>query len=68
MRGSKVGCVLCRRVSGLNYLQNRVVPVYSSGTLKTEGLVTHRLGLEEVGEAMRLAAEGGESLKVVIVP
>jgi L-iditol 2-dehydrogenase len=40
----------------------------ASRTLKTEGLVTHRFGLEEVGEAMRLAAEGGESLKVVIVP
>jgi L-iditol 2-dehydrogenase len=40
----------------------------ASETLKTEGLVTHRFGLEEVGEAMRLAAQGGESLKVVIVP
>jgi len=40
----------------------------ASGTLKTEGLVTHRFGLEEVGEAMLLAAEGGEPLKVVIVP
>ena len=40
----------------------------ASRTLKTEGLVTHRFGLEEVGEAMRWAAEGGESLKVVIVP
>jgi L-iditol 2-dehydrogenase len=40
----------------------------ASGTLETEGLVTHRFGLEEVGEAMRLAAEGGQSLKLVIVP
>jgi L-iditol 2-dehydrogenase len=40
----------------------------ASGTLKTEGLVTHRFALEGVAEAMRLAAEGGESLKVVIVP
>jgi len=44
------------------------VDFIASGTLKTEGLVTRRFGLEEVGEAMRLAAEGGESLKVVIVP
>jgi L-iditol 2-dehydrogenase len=40
----------------------------ASGTLKTEGLVTHRFGLDEVGEAMSMAAKGGESLKVVIVP
>jgi len=36
--------------------------------IATHTLVTHRFGLEEVGEAMRLAASAGESLKVVIVP
>ena len=39
-----------------------------SGRIRTEGLVTHRFGLDEVGDAMRLALQAGESLKVVIVP
>jgi L-iditol 2-dehydrogenase len=38
------------------------------GRVQTRGLVTHRFGLEEVAEAMRLAAKAGESLKVVVVP
>jgi L-iditol 2-dehydrogenase len=40
----------------------------SSGRVQTGNLVTHRFGLDEVGEAMRLAGEAGESMKVVIVP
>ncbi len=40
----------------------------SSHRVQTSGLVTHRYGLDEVGEAVRLAGEAGESLKVVIVP
>jgi L-iditol 2-dehydrogenase len=39
-----------------------------NGRVQTKGLVTHRFGLDEVGEAVRLAGEAGESLKVVIVP
>jgi L-iditol 2-dehydrogenase len=39
-----------------------------SHRVQTSGLVTHRYGLGEVGEAVRLAGEAGESLKVVIVP
>jgi L-iditol 2-dehydrogenase len=39
-----------------------------SQRVQTRGLVTHRFGLAEVGEAVRLAGEAGESLKVVIVP
>jgi len=38
------------------------------GKVRTEGLVTHRFGLDEVNEAMRLAAQATESLKIVIVP
>lgn len=38
------------------------------GRVQTSGLVTHRFGLEEVAEAMRLAAKAGESLKVVVFP
>lgn len=36
--------------------------------VQTRGLVTHRFGLDEVGEAVQLAGEAGESLKVVILP
>jgi L-iditol 2-dehydrogenase len=38
------------------------------GRVQTRRLVTHRFGLEEVAEAMRLASKAGESLKVVVVP
>ena len=38
------------------------------GRVQTEGLITHRFGLDEVGEAMRLAVQAGESLKIVVVP
>jgi L-iditol 2-dehydrogenase len=40
----------------------------NNGCVLTSGLVTHRFGLEQVGEAMRLAAEARDSLKVVILP
>ncbi len=38
------------------------------GRVQTRGLITHRFGLDEVGEAIRLAVQAGESLKVVVVP
>ncbi len=38
------------------------------GRIKVEELITHRFGLEGVGEAIRLAVQAGESLKIVIVP
>jgi len=38
------------------------------GRIKTEELITHRFDLTGVGEAIRLAAQAGESLKVVITP
>jgi L-iditol 2-dehydrogenase len=39
-----------------------------NGRVQTKGLITHRFGLDEVGEAVQLAGEAGESLKVVVVP
>jgi len=38
------------------------------GRVQTRGLITHRFGLDAVGEAMRLGVQAGESLKVVVVP
>jgi L-iditol 2-dehydrogenase len=38
------------------------------GRIKVEELITHRFDLTGVGEAIRLAARAGESLKIVIVP
>jgi len=38
------------------------------GRIKVEELITHRFDLAGVGEAIRLAAQAGESLKIVIVP
>jgi L-iditol 2-dehydrogenase len=38
------------------------------GRIKVEELITHRFDLTGVGEAIRLAAEAGESLKIVITP
>ncbi|MDH4209026.1 MAG: alcohol dehydrogenase catalytic domain-containing protein [Anaerolineae bacterium] len=40
----------------------------ADGRVVLDGLVTHRFGLDEVDEALQLAAHAGESLKVVIVP
>jgi len=38
------------------------------GRIKVRELITHRFDLAEVGEAVRLAAEMAESLKIVITP
>lgn len=38
------------------------------GRIKVKELITHRFDLAGVGEAIRLATEAGESLKIVIVP
>ncbi|RMG45710.1 MAG: alcohol dehydrogenase, partial [Acidobacteria bacterium] len=40
----------------------------ASGRIDVAALVTHRLPLERIGEGFRLAAEGGETLKVLIEP
>jgi threonine dehydrogenase-like Zn-dependent dehydrogenase len=38
------------------------------GRIRTNALITHRFDLTGVGEAIHLAAQVGESLKVVITP
>jgi L-iditol 2-dehydrogenase len=39
-----------------------------TGRIKVDELITHRFDLTGVGEAIRLAAQAGESLKIVIMP
>jgi L-iditol 2-dehydrogenase len=39
-----------------------------SGRIRVEEMITHRFDLAGVGEAIRLAAEAGESQKIVITP
>jgi L-iditol 2-dehydrogenase len=39
-----------------------------SGRVDVASMVTHRLGLDEIGEGFRMMEEGGESLKVIIEP
>jgi L-iditol 2-dehydrogenase len=39
-----------------------------SGSIQVKALITHRFDLAGVGEAIRLAAQAGESLKVLIAP
>jgi L-iditol 2-dehydrogenase len=69
-------------VHDLLFFEKTLVTTYSCGPddtrvaldfighqrLQTQGLVTHRFGLDQVGEAVQLAGEAGESLKVVILP
>ncbi len=38
------------------------------GRIRVRELITHRFGLARVGEAIQLAIEAGESLKIVITP
>jgi L-iditol 2-dehydrogenase len=46
----------------------QALALLQGGRIDVEGLITHRFGLEGVGEAMRLAKKGGQSLKIVITP
>ncbi len=39
-----------------------------NGRVEVDALITHRFDLARVGEGLRLAAQAGESLKVLIVP
>jgi threonine dehydrogenase-like Zn-dependent dehydrogenase len=38
------------------------------GRIRTEELVTHHFGLTGVGDAIRLATQAGDSMKIVITP
>lgn len=40
----------------------------ASGAISVEDLITHRFGLDGVGEALRLAKEYGEALRSVVYP
>lgn len=48
-------------------LIRRAVEFLESGTIVPDGLLTHRMGLETVGEALELMARG-EALKVLVEP
>jgi L-iditol 2-dehydrogenase len=50
-------------------LQEESARLVFSGDLRVSELVTHRFGLPDIGEALRLASSpSGESLKVVVQP
>ena len=46
----------------------KAVTLVTSGKLKIEPLVTHRLGLEEANEAIKLLEKGKDVMKVVLSP
>ena len=46
----------------------QALKLIQGGRIKTEALITHRFDLTGVGEAIHLAAQAGESLKIVITP
>lgn len=46
----------------------RALDLITSGRVKVDDLVTHRLPLEETAEGFRLVAEARESVKVIIEP
>ena len=46
----------------------KAINLITSGRLVVDSLVTHRLSLDDVGDGLRLLAEGGEVVKVVLSP
>jgi L-iditol 2-dehydrogenase len=46
----------------------RALRLLHGGRIKAEEMITHRFDLTGVGEAIHLAAQAGESLKIVITP
>lgn len=45
-----------------------VLELLAAGRLNANAMITHRFGLEGVGEAIRMLLEAGESLKTLIIP
>lgn len=50
------------------YTFERALRMMRSGRIRTDGLITHRYGLDEYGEALTAVAENREAVKTVIVP
>lgn len=44
------------------------IELIRAGRVEVGDMITHRLGLDEIGEGFRLTAEAAESLKVIIEP
>ncbi|MCD6575169.1 alcohol dehydrogenase catalytic domain-containing protein [Candidatus Aerophobetes bacterium] len=45
---------------------NAVCRLMQEGKITTQGLITHRFKLDQIGEAVRVAARADESLKVIV--
>jgi L-iditol 2-dehydrogenase len=45
---------------------NEALKLIHAGRLPVTDMITHRLGVGDIGEGFRLVAEAGESLKVII--
>ena len=44
------------------------IELIRAGRVDVQGMVTHRLGLDDVGEGFKLVEEAGDSLKVIVEP
>jgi len=44
------------------------IELIRAGRVDVQGMVTHRLGLDEVGVGFKLVEEAGDSLKVIVEP
>jgi L-iditol 2-dehydrogenase len=44
------------------------IHLITTGAIKTDDLVTHKLPLSEIGKGFHLVSDGKESLKVIIYP
>ena len=46
----------------------QAIELISKGKIRVTDIITHTLGLDKIAEGFKLAAEGKESLKVIIKP
>ena len=46
----------------------QAIELLRAGRVRPEAMITHRMGLEEVGKAFKLVSDAGPSLKVIIEP